>query len=288
MFVLRGAKSAVRSLAFSPGGMRLATGGQHGVVQVWDLRTRERVHHAWWFDVVSRVAFLSEDRLLTALGGVVLRTMDVPGGGLDYCPELNRGYAGTFAAAPGGGALCLSERGRVSRWELSGRPREAWATGHLSAHVTALDWSPDGQTVAAGRTDGRVLLLDAATGRRVKLIGTSGDARVHAVAVSPDGRTLAVTGGPRLHLHRLAGGRHVVHHLGRTHFQGLAWHPSGGFLATANNDGKVDYWDESTGERRESFDWAVGKLHAVAFDANGDRAACGSATGEVVVWDVDR
>ena len=39
---------------------------------------------------------------------------------------------------------------------------------------------------------------------------------------------------------------------------------------------------------RESFDWEVGKLNAVTFDANGDRAACCSQTGDVVVWDVDR
>ena len=43
-----------------------------------------------------------------------------------------------------------------------------------------------------------------------------------------------------------------------------------------------------TGERRESFDWGVGKLNDVTFDSTGDRAACCAETGEIVVWDVDR
>ncbi len=60
------------------------------------------------------------------------------------------------------------------------------------------------------------------------------------------------------------------------------------FLATANGDGKIDYWDATTGERRESFDWGVGKLYDIAFDAAGDRAATCSVKGDVVVWDVDR
>jgi WD40 repeat protein len=76
--------------------------------------------------------------------------------------------------------------------------------------------------------------------------------------------------------------------IGRTHFLGAAWHPSGDFFATANGDGTVDFWDTRTGARRESFDWEAGKLHDVTFDANGDRAACCSLTGKVVVWDVDR
>jgi WD40 repeat protein len=68
----------------------------------------------------------------------------------------------------------------------------------------------------------------------------------------------------------------------------VAFHPSGAFFATANGDGKVDSWDSHTGERRESFDWGFGKLNDVTFDATGDRAACCSEAGEVVVWDVDR
>ena len=39
--------------------------------------------------------------------------------------------------------------------------------------------------------------------------------------------------------------------------------------------------------RRESFDWGVGRVREVVFDAAGHRAACGSRSGTVVVWDVD-
>ena len=77
------------------------------------------------------------------------------------------------------------------------------------------------------------------------------------------------------------------HRLGRTHFLSVAFHPSGDFFATANGDGKVDYWDGHTGEHRQAFDWQVGMLNDVVFDPTGDRAACCSQSGAVVVWDVD-
>lgn len=288
MFILQGPRSAIRSVAFSPGGTRLAAGGHHGVVQVWDLQTRGCVRRANWVDVVSRVVFLSDDRLLACLGHVVLRTLGVERGEEGYCHRVNRGYATALAAAPDGAAVCLAENSRVSRWSLS-KPRRVWTTGNLAAGVTSIDWSADGRTVAVGRNDGRVLLLDAVTGVRLGLVGKFGAAAVHAVALSPDGSSLAWSGGPRLRIQRLSPrGPCFTHHLGRTHFQGVAWHPSGGFLATAHGDGTIDFWDAATGERRESFDWKIGKAHAVAFDATGDRAACGAETGTVVVWDVDR
>src|SRR4051794_40420283 len=113
MLVLQGAKSAVHSVAFSPGGGRLAVGCTHGVVQVWDLGTRERIRHAWWVDVISKVAFLSDDRVLTCLGGIALRTIDVPSGDLDYCHAVNDGYGWAFALSPDRAAVCLSQCGRV-------------------------------------------------------------------------------------------------------------------------------------------------------------------------------
>jgi WD40 repeat protein len=58
--------------------------------------------------------------------------------------------------------------------------------------------------------------------------------------------------------------------------------------ADGQGDGTVDTWDTRTGERRDSYDWKVGKLNGIAFDTTGDRAAACSATGKIVIWDVDR
>jgi WD40 repeat protein len=43
----------------------------------------------------------------------------------------------------------------------------------------------------------------------------------------------------------------------------LAFHPSGNFLASANGDGKIDYWS-TDGQPLQSFDWGVGNSSASA------------------------
>ena len=73
----------------------------------------------------------------------------------------------------------------------------------------------------------------------------------------------------------------------RKHFTCVAFHPSGRFLAATSRDETVKLFDARTWEVARTFTWDVGKLHSVCFSPDGTRAAVGSETGKVVVWDVD-
>jgi WD40 repeat protein len=70
-------------------------------------------------------------------------------------------------------------------------------------------------------------------------------------------------------------------------FTGLAFHPSGRFLATTSNDGTVKLYDTATWAVAGRFDWDIGRLRSVAFSPDGMLAAAGGDKGKVVVWDVD-
>ncbi len=74
---------------------------------------------------------------------------------------------------------------------------------------------------------------------------------------------------------------------GRAHVTALAVHPSGRFVASVGGDGKVRLWSAADLSPLRTFDWGIGKLHAVAFNQNGTLAAAGGDKGKVVVWDVD-
>jgi|SRR5579883_278889 len=73
----------------------------------------------------------------------------------------------------------------------------------------------------------------------------------------------------------------------RKHFTGMAFHPSGRYLAATSNDKTVKFHDTTTWEVTRTFTWNIGKLRSIAFSPDGTLAAAGSDTGKVVVWDVD-
>jgi WD40 repeat protein len=67
----------------------------------------------------------------------------------------------------------------------------------------------------------------------------------------------------------------------------VAVHPSGRCLAVASNDETVKLYDTATWQPTRTLTWDIGRLRSVTFSPDGTRAAVGSATGRVVVWDVD-
>jgi WD40 repeat protein len=109
--------------------------------------------------------------------------------------------------------------------------------------------------------------------------------------MSPDGRLLAHIDVARVQVlnvddspvHGLA----VIENTSRFAFTGLAFHPSGRFLAATSNDATVKLYDTSNWSLATTYTWDVGRMRSIAFSPDGLLAAAGSDTGKVVVWDVD-
>jgi WD40 repeat protein len=295
MLTLQGRRVRLDCLAFSPDGRRLAVTGDRGVVQVWDLLARrvERTFSAGAYTYASNVVLFPECDELVVLNCYSLRIFDLKTGKLAVRQSSSGPWSGHFSAAaltPDSRHVCLmqSHGSQLTCFALPGF-EATWSQRVESMQgVSSLACSPDGKTLAGGSFAGHVVVLDARTREVLCQLGGPRAPGVRTVALSPDGRSVAWCAATHLNLWRLDPPREVAHHaLGKTHFFAVAFHPSGGFLASVNGDGKVDYWDAHSGEHRQAFDWKVGKLHDVAFDASGDRAACCSQGGEIVVWDVD-
>lgn len=110
------------------------------------------------------------------------------------------------------------------------------------------------------------------------------------IRASPDGSSLVVRCGQVFYVwdaQDFARPPVRVQNDNRKHFTCVAFHPSGRFLAATSRDETVKLFDARTWKVARTFTWDVGKLHSVCFSPDGTRAAVGSATGKIVVWDVD-
>ncbi len=288
MFVLKRRKARLLSVAFSHDGTKVAAAGDRGNVLVWDLGTKAVLADTPFGTTMKcPVAFLGGTRL--AVGdGFDLFTRDIHGEGAWKKLALPSG-TGWPSVSPDGSAAFRASEKAVWVYSLAGRPTLLWKKPRPRAHYFSGPhaWSPCCRFLIEPAPGGTLTLRDAPTGEPVGTFGEADTKEVTAVAVSPGGRAAAWAASTTLHIQK-AGSPIVRHRLGKTHFNALAFHPSAPLLATANGDGKVDYWDADTGERRGSFAWSAARLNAIAFDAAGGRGVCCSNDGEVIIWDVDR
>ncbi len=304
MFVLKNRDAVVNAVAFSPDGTLLAAAGYWGYLRLWDLAGRSlRFERRPSTSNQSHVFFAPGDRLYSF--DYMLATYDTKTGDGIASPRTRGRLPTVLATAPwpvpcycvaypaSRSFAChtLSDRRQIWRRTIPGGDDETYTrvnTLFPRLLVTAVAFSGDGKTVAVGCGTGETHVLRVADGKPVARIVVPKQPAVKAVALSPDGTRLATCAASHLRLHAVAEPPTEVKHttLGRSHFLSVAWHPSGEFFATTCGE-TVTFWDAGTGERRNSFDWGVGKLGDVTFDAAGDRAACSGGAGEVVVWDVD-
>jgi WD40 repeat protein/uncharacterized caspase-like protein len=281
LVVQTGHIGAVLSVAFSPDGMVLASGGDDHSIKLWEVETGRKLRTLTGHPgSVSSVAFSPDGKVLASGGSKTIKLWEVATGRelrtltghLSRVSSVAFSPDGKVLASGGNGPLLSNGRGSPIRlWEVeTGRELRSFK-GHLeisftppgysgpqtfetlSYYVTSIAFSPDGKVLASGSHGKTIKLWEVATGRELRtLVGhLSG---VSSVAFSPDGKVLA------------SGGRNL--------------------LRSKDRDDQIRLWEVKTGRELRSLTGHSDGVLSVAFSPDGKILASGGADGTVNLWEV--
>ncbi len=288
------AGAALRGLAYSPNGHKLATGDRDHKVRLWDADTGQPIGQplTGHTDVIRSVAFSPDGhRLASASADKTIRLWNADTGAPIGQPIT--GYADTVnsvAFSPDGHLLASGGAdGTLRLWNPDTGKSEGATKPDSDNTVDAVAFSPDGHLLATANSDRTVRIYDIDSGRELReLKGHTSD--VLAVAFSPDGHLLASgSSDANVRLWNPDTGQQIGdpltgHSIGVTY---VAFSPDGRLLASAGGDGAVRLWDPGTRQLVAApLTGHTEPIWNVAFSPDGHRLASASDDHTLRVWDM--
>ena len=263
----RGQKDYVLTLAFSPDGTKLASGGADSTVRLWNLASKEPTTLQKHTDWVNVLAFSPDGKMLASGGTdktVQLWDTDTGEPIATFTGHLNSITA--LAFSPDGETLAsASTDGTVQLWNTKTRdPLTIRITGHTGL-VKSIAFFKDSATLVSVAFNGVITLWDLKTSRGSINQTTAHSDWLRTSAFSPDGTKLASVGTK-------------ISMIFDSGFD------LGHILATQKPDPLVRLIDVSTGREIATLRERSGPSN-LTFSPDGKTVAFGSL-GRIRLWDI--
>lgn len=282
---LSGHSKPVRSIAFSPDGLRLASVADDDTLRLWDVARPGEILTVKVIGTAPAQVVFSRDgkRLATAEEVAGKRVVVLWDEHLDNLDTLGSGAVLTCPAfLPGDSIAAATELNLLKSFNRSG---DVLATLHVhDKPVRAVRASPRGTLLASADEAGKLNLYDLAAGKASFNIAAH-EAPITAIAISSSDHRIAVaTADGLVKVFDTTTGLRVTSFAGEP-ISSLVFLADDNGIATVG-DGKLVIWDAVRGEQRAMLNTHTGAIHALAVSPDGKRLATAGDDRVIKLWDI--
>lgn len=246
---------AVFSVAFSPNGKYVASGGADGTVLVRDVLSEKEIFRRSQSNGIFFVTFsLDSKQVVTA-----------------SCGLYKNGFC-TYSL--------------INIWDIV-TGQEILQLTHDGGNIDSVSFSPNGQYLitAGDYPDSTVRVWDLKSGVEISHKTHEGGGSIQSVDISPDGQYIisASMWDNSARIWELHTGNEITQLTHNDGVNSVAFSPDGKYVVTGSSDRTARVWDPFTGQEyaRVTHDSLV---HDVVFSPNGIYVASDSYDGTVRIW----
>ncbi|KAK3805037.1 MAG: hypothetical protein J3Q66DRAFT_393564 [Benniella sp.] len=276
------------SIAYSPQGDQIVTGGNDRAVRLWDVETGEwRQTMTGHMTSVQNVLFSPKgDHIASVSGDNTVRLWNVGSGTSRKLSNHHSNNMLCIAYSPKRNQIASSALEQtIQLWDAVTGVHSRTLTGH-GGYVYIISYCPQEDRLVSCSADKTVRLWDADSGACLFILSGHTDTVFH-VAFSPLGNQVASSSSfdytVRLWNAKTGECQHIL--TGNSGVEAVKYSPQGNQVASYSQDGTARLWDVETGACEQTLISHSGGIKWIEYSPNGNQiASADDAT--VQLWDV--